>query len=79
MQIDYLWSEDNRLHAINCKVNGTNLEVGILCAIAFHEETTRIYNEHHSLIVEIPYDIRSGSEKVKAFNAVLNILSHEQV
>jgi len=35
--------------------------------LLFNEETTRIYNEHHSLIVEIPYDIRSGSEKVKAF------------
>jgi len=79
MQIDYLWSEDNRLHAINCKINGTSLEVGILCAISLQEKTVRLLNEHNSLIVEIPYDIRSGSEKVKAFNVILNILDHEQV
>jgi hypothetical protein len=79
MQVDYLWSEDNRLHAINCKIKGTGLEVGIVCAISFSGTTVRISNEHHSLIVEVPYDIRSGSERVKAFNVVFNILNHEQV
>lgn len=79
MQVDYLWSEDNRLHAINCKIKGTSLEAGIVCAISFSGNTVRISNEHHSLIVEVPYDIRSGSERVKAFNVVFNILNHEQV
>jgi hypothetical protein len=79
MQVDYLWSEDNRFHAINCKINGSSLEVGILCLVSFHGDTVRISNEHHSLIVEVPYELRSKNEKVKAFNTTLNILSHEQV
>jgi len=79
MQVDYLWSEDNRFHAMNCKINGSSLEVGILCLVSFHGDTVRISNEHHSLIVEVPYEFRSNNEKVKAFNAILNILDHEQV
>jgi hypothetical protein len=30
-------------------------------------------------LVEVPSDCRSSSERVKAFNVTLNILSHEQV
>jgi hypothetical protein len=29
--------------------------------------------------VELPKELLSGSERVKAFNILLNILSHEQV
>lgn len=79
MKVDYLWSRDNRFHAINCKISGSSLEVGILCLVSFHGDTVRISNEHHSLTVEVPYEFRSKSEKVKAFNAILNIIDHEQV
>jgi hypothetical protein len=30
-------------------------------------------------LVEVPPECRSSSERVKAFNVTLNILSHEQV
>jgi hypothetical protein len=30
-------------------------------------------------LVEVPSEFRSSSEKVKVFNATLNILDHEQV
>jgi hypothetical protein len=48
MQIDYLWSIDGRCHAINCLYEGASIEVGILCLMAFPEETIRITNEDHS-------------------------------
>lgn len=55
------------------------MEVGILCLVSCQEETIRIFNETDSFIVELPKEFRSGSERVKAFNAVLNILDHEQI
>jgi hypothetical protein len=79
VNIDYLWSSDERIHAINCLHEGTNLEVGILCLIAFSEDTARLANETNIFIVELPKEFRSGSERVKVFNAVLNVLDHEQV
>ncbi len=79
MVIDYLWSEDRTVHAINCQIEGTALEVGILCLMSCRETTIRIMNENHSLLVEVPVEFRSGHERVKVFNALLNILSHEQV
>jgi hypothetical protein len=79
MQVDYLWSEDNRIHAINCDIEGTSMEVGVLCLVSCQQTTTRITNEHHRFIVEVPKEFRSNSERVKVFNATLNILSHEQV
>jgi hypothetical protein len=79
MKIDYLWSEDNTVHAINCTVDGTALEVGILCLISCREETIRIGNENHSMLVEIVPEFRSSHERVKVFNALLNILDHEQI
>jgi hypothetical protein len=47
--------------------------------MAFPEETIRIANEDHSFLVEVPKDFRSQSERVKVFNAILNVLDHEQV
>jgi hypothetical protein len=79
MKIDYLWSSDGRVHAINCETEGTNLEAGILCLVSFHEDVVTISNETHRLLVEVPSEFRSSSEKVKVFNATLNILDHEQV
>ncbi len=79
MQIDYLKSDDGRVHAINCQANGTVLEVGILCVVTCTETTTRITSEHHCFIIEVPLEFRSSSERVKAFNVPLTILSHEQV
>lgn len=79
MKIDYLWSEDNTVHAINCTVDGTALEVGILCLISCREESIRIGNENHSMLVEIVPEFRSSHERVKVFNALLNILDHEQI
>jgi hypothetical protein len=79
MQIDYLWSDSNTLHAINCNADGSALEVGILCCIALREATIRIANEHHAFIVEVPKEFISSTERVKAFNVTLNVISHEQV
>lgn len=79
MQIDYLQSSDGLIHAINCTKEGSSLMVGVLCLVSFHEETTRISNEQQSFVVEVPKEFHSRSEKVKVFNALLNILSHEQV
>ena len=79
MQIDYLWSADGRCHVINCLYEGASIEAGILCLMAFPEDTIRIANEDHSFLVEVPKEFRSQSERVKVFNAILNVLYHEQV
>jgi len=79
MNIDYLWNQDNTVHAINCELNGMALDVGILCLISCREETLRISNENHSMLVEVPKEFRSNSERVKVFNALLNVLDHEQI
>ena len=77
--VDYLASEDGRVHAINCSIDGANLEAGILCLISCNEESIRIMSDTDKYIVELPKEFRSNSERVKVFNAVLNILDHEQV
>jgi hypothetical protein len=79
VKIDYLWSACERVHAINCMIDAASMEVGILCLVSCQEETIRISNETDSFIVELPKEFRSGSERVKVFNAVLNILDHEQI
>lgn len=79
MRVDYLRSEDGRVHAINCIIEGASLEAGIFCLISCNEETIRIANDTDKYIVEIPKEFRSSSERVKVFNAVLNILDHEQI
>jgi len=47
--------------------------------VSCRETTIRLSNESHSLLVEVPADFRSNHERVKAFNAMLNILDHEQI
>lgn len=79
MKIDYLHSPDETVHAINNEIEGTALQVGILCLISCRETTIRIADDNHSLLVEIPKEFRSSHERVKVFNALLNILDHEQV
>ena len=79
MRIDYLWSDDNTVHAINCLVDDAALEVGILCLVSCRETTIRISNENHSMLIEVPPEFRSSHERVKVFNALLNILDHEQI
>jgi hypothetical protein len=79
MNIDYLWSEDKTAHAINCLVDDMALSVGILCLVSKQEQTIRIANESHSFLVDVPLEFRSSHERVKVFNAVLNILDHEQI
>ncbi len=79
MTIDYLWSEDKTVHAINNELDGASLEVGILCLVSCREETIRISNEIHSMLVEVPKEFRSSSERVKVFNALLTVLDHEQI
>lgn len=79
MQIDYLRSDDNRVHAINCQVVDGEITVGVLCLMAFQETTCRISSDNHSFVVAIPPPFRSGSERVKAFNTTLSTIDHEQV
>lgn len=79
MKIDYLWSADDTVHAINCLIEGSALEVGILCLVSCRETTIRIGNDNHSMLVEVPPEFRSSHERVKVFNALLNILDHEQI
>jgi len=69
MKIDYLWSADGTVHAINCLIDGTALEVGILCLVSCRETTIRISNDNHSMLVEVPQEFRSSPERVKLFNA----------
>ncbi len=78
-QIDCLVSDDSRFHAINCSVEGSAMEVGIVCAVSCQETTVRISSDTDAFVVELPKELLSGSERVKAFNILLNILSHEQV
>jgi hypothetical protein len=79
VKIDYLWSADETAHAINCSIEETVLVVGILCLVSRQQDTIRIANESHSFLVDVPSEFRSGHERVKVFNAVLNILDHEQI
>ncbi len=67
------------MHAINNELDGASLEVGILCLVSCREETIRISNEIHSMLVEVPKEFRSSSERVKVFNALLTVLDHEQI
>ena len=47
--------------------------------IAFPEDTVRLADETNAFTVELPKEFRSGSERVKVFNAILNVLDHEQI
>lgn len=78
-KIEYLRSERGEVHVINAKVDGPTLEAGILCVFSFAETTIRISDEHHSFLIELPEDLRSRGEKLKAFNALLTILDHESL
>ena len=79
MHLPYLRSEDGRIHAIHCDYADGDLAVGIFCLISFHEETVTIFNETHRFLAEIPSELRSQCERVKAFNITLSILDHEQI
>lgn len=79
MQIDYLASEDGRVHAINCQFQDDEITIGILCLMAFPETRCRIANNHHAFVVEMPKSFCSGSERVKVFNSTLQVLNHEQI
>jgi hypothetical protein len=79
MNIDYLRSDDKTVHAIDCFIEGTALEVGIFCLVSCRETTIRLSNDSHSFVIEVPADFRSNHERVKVFNAILNILDHEQI
>jgi len=79
MRIDYLWSEDGRVHAINNFIDGGSMTAGILCLVSCPETTLRMINENHAVIVEVPPEFRSSHERVKVFNALLNVLDHEQI
>ena len=76
---DYLKSDDGRVHLINCKRSGSTLSVGIFCSVALGENTCRISDENHSFTIELPDGLYSKSDRVKAFNVDLAILTHEQV
>lgn len=79
MILDYLRSSDNTVHAINNEIEDNALQAGILCLVSCRETTIRISDDNHSFLVEIPKEFRSSHERVKVFNALLNILDHEQV
>lgn len=79
MILDYLYNSEGTIHAINNEIDDTEMQVGILCLISYGENTARIAGDNHSFLVEIPKEFRSNHERVKVFNALLNILDHEQV
>ena len=79
MILDYLRSSDNTVHAINNEIEDNALQAGILCLVSCRETTIGISDDNHSFLVEIPKEFRSSHERVKVFNALLNILDHEQV
>lgn len=76
---DLLSSADGTVHAVNSQVVDNMLEVGILCLIACRENTIRIADDYHAFVVDIPAELRSSHERVKAFNVALAILDHEQI
>lgn len=78
-KIEYLKSANGEVHVINAHVDGPTLEAGILCVFSFAEPTIRISNEHVSFLIELPEDLRSRGEKLKAFNVPLTILDHESL
>lgn len=77
--IDYLSSANGEVHVINATVDGPTLDTGVLCVISFAEAAIRISNEQHSFLVELPEDMRTRGERLKAFNVPLTILNYEQV
>lgn len=76
---DYLYSDNGLVHAIDVQVDNATMSVGILCAIAVQESTIRISDDHNAFIVELPKNVLSNGDRVKAFNIDLSILSHEQI
>lgn len=76
---DYLCSHDGKVHAINVQVEHATMTVGILCAISMKETTTRISDDHNAFIIDLPKNVLSNGDRVKAFNIELSILSHEQI
>lgn len=79
MKIDYLWSEDGRAHAINNFIDGGSMTTGIFCLVSCAKTTLRMINENHAVLIEVPPEFRSSHERVKVFNALLNVLDHEQI
>jgi hypothetical protein len=79
LRIDHLQSDGGEVHVINGVMDGPTLEAGILCVISFAETTIRISNEQHSFLIELPEDVRTKGERLKAFNVPLAILNYEQV
>lgn len=79
MQSDFLSNEDGTCYAINNHIDHSSIEVGILCLMPGVGDVTRISDDHHSILVDIPSELRSSHERVKAFNATLTILDHEQI
>lgn len=77
--IEYLKSASGEVHVINARKDGPTLEAGILCVFSYAEPTTRISNEQHSFLIELPEDLRARGDKLKAFNVPLTILDYEPV
>ncbi|OUX93625.1 MAG: hypothetical protein CBC03_01300 [Pseudoalteromonas sp. TMED43] len=77
--LDYLKSDDGRVHVINAKCTGSTLSAGIFCSVAMDKNTCRISDDNHSFTIELPDGLFSKSDRVKAFNVDLAILKHEQV
>lgn len=67
------------MHVINAKVDGPTLEAGVLCTFSYSEASIRISDDSHSFLIELPEELRSRGDKVKAFNIPLTILDHEPV
>jgi hypothetical protein len=78
-RLDYLKSDDGRVHVINGKKVGSSLTAGIFCAVAMDENTCRISDENNIFTIELPDGLYSRGDRVKAFNVDLAILKHEQV
>jgi hypothetical protein len=76
---EYLKSEDNCVHVINAQADALTLTAGILCVIPGAETICRITDGEHLFTVELPAKMLSRSDRVKAFNIELDILSYEQV
>jgi hypothetical protein len=79
MHVDLLSSADGTVHAINSQKVDNCLQVGILCLMSCRESTIRIADDYCSFVVDIPAELRSSHERVKAFNVELTILDHEQI
>lgn len=79
MQFDYLISSDGMVHLINVSIDHLSLDAGIACVFPGAETPCRIASGNHRFTIDLPGNLLSRADRIKAFNVSLDLLSYEQV